>query len=322
MLSEMRKLLRVTGGGVKFLLLLLLRSPFEAARTIVDALFLQNAFNAMSQNDSRRLIAVCSAYGIASLCLFLYNGTVWSIYAPFVTRMEGRLRGKLFAKISAFSYERIEAVSQGEWITRLNTDVQMSLSRPLHLPHAACGFVNVCVASAILWYVNPTAFWVVFVFVAAHVAVNQMLIVRAMPGLNKKCLEATAENTAELTAFITCADTAALYDGRDYLMRRFEHSSLNLRRANMRMRGRSSLGAAILPLFVMSGYVVLMMISSAWIAGGELTFGDLTAVFQYRGGMLVGSMMFVNSCVSISASMAAIKRINQTMSEKTEDSHG
>ena len=108
----------------------------------------------------------------------------------------------------------------------------------------------------------------------------------------------------------------------NYLIKRFEKSSLNLRRANMKIRNRNALGAAILPLFGMGGYLILIIVSSTWIANGNLTFGDLTAAFQYRGGVLSGSIMFINSVIAIGASMAGIKRINTTMSEETETFNG
>ena len=58
MLREMKKLLKITGSRIQFLLLLLLRCPFDAAMTFVQASFLQQAFNAVAQNDSNRLTAV------------------------------------------------------------------------------------------------------------------------------------------------------------------------------------------------------------------------------------------------------------------------
>jgi ABC-type multidrug transport system fused ATPase/permease subunit len=322
MLHEMIKLLNTTGSGLRFLLLLILRCPFDAAMTIVNASFLQHAFDAIAQNDAGRLITVCLTFGVMSLCLFLYNGTIWSIYAPFATRMEGRLRVKLFEKISMFSYERIEVTPQGEWLTRLNTDVQMPFSRSVHLPHAACAIINICVSAVILWRMNPAVFGYVLLFVIPHIYISQLFIARAMPELNKKSLEATAANTGELTALITCADIAALYDGRDYLMKRFEISSLHLLRTNMKIRSRNALSATILPLFGMGGYLVLLIMSGSWIADGHFTFGDLTAAFQYRGGVLAGSLMLINCLISIQASMAGIRRLNETMSEKTEVANG
>lgn len=314
MLGEIRKIFKVIGSGWRYIILILLRSPISILMTIVNALFLQQAFNAIAQNDSGQLNIVCIIFGVASLCTFLYNGTVWSIYAaPLVTRMESGLRDKLFRKVSSLSYERIEAMPQGEWLTRLNTDVQIPFSESL--PHTAIAIVNICVSAFILWSINPAVFGWVLLFVAPHIVFSQLLIARAMPGLNKKSLEATAKNTGELTALITCADVALLYDGKDYLMKRFEKSSTDLFGANMKIRTRNALGAGILPLFGLGGYLTLLVVSSEWIADGHLTFGDLTAAFQYRGGVLLGSLMLINCIISIQANMAGIRRLNETMAE-------
>jgi ABC-type multidrug transport system fused ATPase/permease subunit len=99
-------------------------------------------------------------------------------------------------------------------------------------------------------------------------------------------------------------------------MRRFEKSSRDLFRANMKIHIRNALGAGILPLFGLSGYLTLLVVSSGWIAAGQLTFGDLTAAFQYRGGVLLGSLMLMNSIVSLNANLAGIRRLNETMAEK------
>ena len=319
MLREMSKILKTINSGWRFVFLILLRSPVNIAMTFVNALFLQQAFNAIMQNNSRQLINTCVIFGIASLCIFLYNGSVWSVYAaPLVTKMEGTLRIKLFRKISSLSYEKIEALPQGEWLTRLNIDVQMPFSESW--PHTAVAVVNICVSLYLLWCLDTAVFGWILLFVIPHIAFGQLLIARAMPGLNKKSLAAMAQNTDELTTLVTCADIAALYDGQEYFMKRFEKSSRDLLQANMKMHARNALGTGILPLFGLGGYLTLLIVSSGWIAEGRLTFGDLTAAFAYRGGVLPGALMLINSLISIQAGMAGIRRLNVTLAEETEES--
>ena len=319
MLDEYIKLLRAIGKGWTFLFLLILRAPFDIASTIINAMFLQYAFDAVNQGDAAWLAYVCMMFGFASLCLFLYNGVVWSIYAPFAARMEGMLRMKLYNKILSFSYMRVEATTRGEWLTRLNADVEMPFSRAVHLPHAACAIFNIIVSAIILWLINPAVFGWVIAFTAPHIAVSQLLVARAMPGLSKKSLEATAVNTEALAAFITCSDIAALYDGHGYLMKKFELSSKELLKANMRIRARNALNAGIGgPLFGLGGYLTLLLVCSGWIADGHITFGGLTAAFTYRGGVLAGALMLVNCIASIQSSMAGIRRMNDVLSEAEE----
>ena len=321
MLRDYFKILKITGGGLTYALLILARSPVDALFTWTQASFLRRAFNAVGQADKRGLIAACLFFGIAATCVFLYNGTVRLFFAPFCVRMERRLRVKLFSKISLFSFERIESLPHGEWLTRINTDVQAPFSQPVHFPSAVVSIVNISVSAIVLLSINPAVFGWVVLFVVPHVAVSQLFIARAIPGLTKKSLEATAKNTGELTALITCADISALYGAHEYLLNRFEQSSLCLLRAKMKIVKRSSLGSAILPFFGLSGYLILLVVSGGWIADGRLTFGDLTAAFQYRGGVLAGSLALINCLVSIQASMAGVRRLNETMSEETEEQY-
>ena len=321
MIHEMNKIFSVTGNGLKFIILLIFRSPVSFLLTAINAVFLQQAFNAVEQNNTERLTAVCFAFLVAILCIFLYNGTVWSIYAPFTSRLSGKLSMKLFDKISKFSCERIEKTSHGDWMTRLNIDVQLPFSQPLHFPHAVNAILQVVISAIMLWVINTAVFGWVIIFVVPHIVVSQIFVARVMPKLNKKFLEATANNTSELTAIITCADITALYDGQDYLMKRFEKSSLEMRRAKMKICAKNALNGAITVL-ALSGYIVLLIVSVRGIANEYLTFGDLTAAFQYRLGIIIGTNMFINCIISIQASMTGIRRINEVMSEKTEEANG
>jgi len=86
----------------------------------------------------------------------------------------------------------------------------------------------------------------------------------------------------------------------------------------MKIQKRNALSFGILPLFGLSGYLVLLIVSSGWIANGYFTFGDLTAAFQLRGGVLLGSLMLINCMISIQANLASVHRLNETMDEITE----
>jgi len=285
--------------------------------TLVNAYFLQQAFNAITDYNKINLVTACAIFIVASLCTFLYNGIIWSSYAaPLVIKMEGILRIKLFSKISTLPYEKIESHPQGEWLTRLNTDVQMPFSEAW--AHTGIAFVNIAISSLLLCFMNITIFGWIVLFIVPHIIFSQAIVARAMPGLIKKSLEMKAKNTDDFSALITCSDIVMMYDGHDYFMKRFENSSMDLFRANMKKHIRTALGEGVLPLFGLGGYFVILIVSSKWIADGIFTFGDLTAAFQLRGGVLSGSLLLINSIVAIQASMAGVRRLNETMSEESE----
>jgi ABC-type multidrug transport system fused ATPase/permease subunit len=298
------KLTNLSGSLPRFCLLLLLRCPTDAALTVTQALFLQRVFNSLETNDAAGLNGACVFFGAATLCVFIYNGAVWSIYAPFCVRLCAGLRVKLFETMTALRCSVIEAGTHGDWLTRLNTDVEEAFtSRPLHFPHFVCACVRIALSSVLLLLISPAVYGWVMLFVVPHVLFNQIFVARAMPELNRQSLEASARNTDGLTAFITCADINALYGSGGLLLKRFEQSSLALYGTNMKIHLRNAVSAAAMPFFGLSGYITLLTVS------GGLMFGYLTAAFQYRGGILIGANMLINCVVSISASYAGVRRV-------------
>lgn len=320
MLRELCKIFKVIGGGKNFIFLLLLRCPFDAIRSILQALFLQESFIAINEKNISNLYLACGIFSIGSLLLFLYNGTIWIKYSSYIIRLESNLRKKSFEHVSRLSLEDIDTRSTGEWYTRLNTDVQMNiLNKPLHLPHVVVACVSILVSAVILLVIHSQFFVIIILFIIPHVLINQTFLVKPMGLYATKVQEATDRNTTDMNTLITCADTAMLYDGWDFLLGRFEDSSLYIHKVNMDIKRRSSIGDAILPIMGLGGYLTLLLIASFFISSGTMTFGNLTAVFQYRGSLLTGTLMLINSLINIKIALVGVKRINETIHMKLED---
>ena len=199
-MHEFRKLFRLTGGFRRFFLLLLLRSPFDSVNTVLLSVFLHFAFDAIDNQQPDKLYFTCLLYGIGSLLLFVYNGTVWTFYATFVTKWSAILRKKLFDHIAGLSLQKVEEKPSGDWITRLNADVYSAaavISQPLHLPHAVCAGVNILISSTVLFCMSPKVYGLVLLFVLPQVVISQ-LIAKPMPELYRKSLEDTAKNTTDM----------------------------------------------------------------------------------------------------------------------------
>lgn len=313
MLRQMRKLLAVTGGAGRFTALVVLRSPFDAVYMLVQAVFFEHAFRAVSCGDMALLSGACIRFGIAVCLLFFYNGTIWSRYAGFAVRTEGRLREKLFHSMLHLSMEQMEALSYGEWQTRLNGDVRLGLQKPMQFPHAACAVVSITVSFFLLLHRNREAALLVVLCVLPHIGWNQLLIVRKAAVLRKRSQEAAVENLSDMNLFLVCADTAKLYDAYGFLGRRFRKSSIALMRIHFKIHLRKALGNAMVPFFSLGGYLLLLYVGSGLIADGRLDFGGLTALMQYRGGFLKGIFMLIACMISMSEGLAGIRRVNETI---------
>ena len=69
----------------------------------------------------------------------------------------------------------------------------------------------------------------------------------------------------------------------------------------------------------MAGYLALLLAAGAWIAQRQMTFGGLTAAFQYRGGVLLGAMMLVNCVMNIRAALSGVRRVHETLDMAAEE---
>jgi ABC-type multidrug transport system fused ATPase/permease subunit len=315
-------LFRTAGGIRRFIILTLLRSPFDALYTVIQACFLRFAFETINRENKNELLHVCVLFGIGSLFLFLYNGTVWTLYAAYVVKWVGKIRRKLFGHISCLPLRQIEAKPSGEWITRLNIDVMAAtalLNQPMHLPHAVVSAVNICVSSMILILMSPGIYGLIIMFVIPHILISYLYIAGPMTRFAMNAHNAAAKNTADMNVLVTCADTAVLYDAQKFLLKRFEESSLELRKANMKILHRRAIESGLLQLPGMCGYLAILLLGGGSIAAGTMTFGELTAAFQYRSGLLKGLMMLLNSLLNIKTALAGVKRVNETMCIKPEE---
>jgi ABC-type multidrug transport system fused ATPase/permease subunit len=321
-MRELKELFGITGKLQHGVVLLILRCPFDTLHTIICAMFLQMGFNAINSNDLNQLYLTCTLSAIGFGLLFLYNGTIWTMFATFYTNWISIIRQKLFLHISGLSLQKIDAKPSGEWVTRLNADVQSAtsiLGHPVGLPHAAYSLVNIIVSSIILVKMNPMIYGLIILFVIPHILISQFIFAKPMSGLATKAQEASAKNTTDMNTLVTCADITKLYDAETFLLSHFECSSLELRKANMRIRNRNALSEGLIPILGMGGYLVILLIGGVWIAEGKMTFGDLTAAFQYRGGVLVGAIILTKSLMNIKTALAGVKRVNETMQIPLEE---
>lgn len=314
-------LLRLSDRVRYFIILTVLRIPFDTVRTVLIAVFTQLAFDAVNRGDSGGLYSACFFYSLGNLLLFLYNGTIWSLYAVQYTKWIAAVRRRLFAHISSLSLQQLEAKKAGEWITNLNADVRsatMILGHPAHLHHAGAMLLSILISSGVLIAMNPGMYLLILLFTVPNLLFSQV-ITKPMTGLAAKVKKAVGENTADMGAMITCADTAILYGAQKLLLTRFEQSSKRIRAANMKMRLRRAVLDGLLPLLGLSGYLTLLVIGGMRIAEGQMTFGELTAIFQYRGGVMACAMILVTCMVNIRITLASIKRVTDTMKIPTEE---
>lgn len=315
MIRSLSRVFKQVGKFPTYIRLLLLRCPFDAALTTANAWFLQHSFEAISQGCEVKLRYGCVYFEIASLLLFLYNGSIWCLYARFATNFTGKLRKMVFYSIVHMPFKKFDEKTSGEWMTRLNSDAQMTinlLNAPFNIPHAVVSVVNISVSALLLLRINPTLMVVTLLFVIPHVVVNRKLVYIKVTKLMEQSQEYTERNLTCFSTLITCADIVSLYDAKDFVMNAYEQSSIEMVRANMRIHIRKAVNSLVIPLFGMSGYIVILLLGLIMIRRSLLTFGTLTAALQYRGAILMGTMLFINSMTEIRMNAVGLRRMEET----------
>ena len=315
MIRSLRRVFKQVGQFQTYIRLLLLRCPVDAMLTNLNACFLQYSFDSINQGSEAKLISGCKYFAIASLLIFLYNGSIWSMYARFVTKFTGKLRKMVFSSIVHMPFKKFDEKTSGEWMTRLNLDAQMTinlLNAPCNIPHVVVSVVNISVSALLLLLINPTLMIVTLLFVIPHVLVNKKLVYTKVSNLMEQSQECAERNLTCFSTLITCADTVSLYDAKDFVMEEYEKSSVEMVRANIRIHRRKAINSSVIPLFGMSGYIVILLLGLVMIRRSLLTFGTLTAALQYRGAILMGTMLFINSMTEIRTNAVGLKRMEET----------
>ena len=314
MIKSLCKVFRRLGGVVAYGVLLLFRSPVDTVLCINNALFLRNVFQRIEEGDERGLFVTCAVFGVANLCLFLYNGTLWGKFAVFSAKLVGKLKQFLFESLLKLPMEQIEEKSTGAWLTRLNSDVTMTLNLltgALNLPHLVFATVRVGVTAVLFGRISPLLLVVELAVLVPHVFLRQRYVVQPMERLTKEAQETMECATVYLETTVECGDTIRLYEADGLLLERYRECSHSIVKARLRSNVRKTLGELLQMLLSRGGYLLLFCFGCEMISTGKLDFGTLTEALQYRSGMLMGSMMWLNSFAEVRKNSVGLKRMEE-----------
>lgn len=315
---DFRKLIRRMGIRRRYILLLLLRSPFDALRTWMLANLMKSVFFCLEMEDSVLLFKICVIYGLICGMLFLYNGTIWSSYAAFSARVEARLQKEMLDRILGLPLRRVESRFSGEWITKLNSDLQavfMMMNGPMNLPHLVVAVINTVLSSFLIFRKNTVLSGVTWIFILPQLWMNYKAVLAVIPGWKQKAQNAMAENTSALRPLIADAEAILLYGAGDMMMEKYCESSRNRMRINMKIHVRNALGEACMRLFGIGGYFAVLLVGYGLIYRGIMAFSDVVYCFQVRGSVLGGIFMLATCLNNLKANSVCAKRINDVLDE-------
>ncbi len=225
------------------------------------------------------------------------------------------VRERLFAKIQAFSFAKLDKFSTPSLITRLTTDVtntQMALMMGLRILFRA-PLMLIC-AAAMAFYINAR---LALIFLAALplLAGAIFLISSRAFGRFKILLTKYDKLNDRTQEDLTAIRVVKSFVRGDYEIELFDKSIEELRAASFRAEG---LIICAMPLMQLVMYAC--MLAAAWFGGnmiitGDMLLGDLMGFISYVSQILMSVMMIAMIAVNLILSRASISRIVEVLEE-------
>ena len=307
-------MLKKLGIKKQYLRLLALRLPFEAVRNLINALFLKQAFEAIEALNFVRLGVVCGLFLAANLLLFTYNGTVWRFFAAFYAGLQKKLKLYIFNKLLAKPIEEIDKLASGDVLLRINQDAQMTAAiygEPWNLVFLVNGIANLLLSAILFCIFDSKLFLIVLAFVIPHILIITWIVSPRLSSIQNKIQKASADLTDMYESFVNLADTVFLYDCSDFFLKKIKIKNLELKLLFIKKALYKAIEHAVMPLFGITGYLVLMFRGAEKINAGIITLGSLLYAFQLRGGVIMAANMIATSVTIISVNKAGLKRLEE-----------
>lgn len=315
-MRALRKLIRKIGIWRKYLLLLLLRSPFDALMTWLCANLMKSVFGCLEANHTDELFKHCVIYGLLCAALFVYNGMIWMKYAAFSAKAEILLQRKMLEKMLSMRLQQIDSRFSGEWMTRLNSDIRAvftMMNGPFHMPHLIIAFINVTFSCYFMQKSSLLFLGITWIFAIPPFMINDKIVLKAIPKIKEDTQTAMADNTSAIRPLLTDTDAILLYDARELIIRNCTETSRKLMKNNLKIHLRKAGSNAGMQLFGIGGYLMLLFAGFEFIYHGRMAFSDIVYCFQVRGGILSGMLMLMTCLNNLKTNAVCVNRILETL---------
>ena len=301
----------------------LFEATLELIVPLVIALIIDNGINGNGGTGDKPyiikmalLLAIFSFVGLAFSVIAQYFAAKASV--GFVTNM----RSALFRHLGTLSYTEIDALGESTMISRLTTDadkVQTGLNLGLRLllrsPFVVFGAMimafTVDVKSALIFTVAiPLLSIVVFGIMLASIPLYKNVQSR----LDRVLLK-TREN-------LSGARVIRAFSKEDEEIEAFESDNAALVKVQKFVGAISALMNPLTFIIINFAIIALIYTGAIEINSGELTQGELIALYNYMSQILVELIKLANLIISITRSLASASRIRAVFNTESSMTDG
>lgn len=315
--KEAYKMLKEAGVLKRFIVMMVLRSPFDICNSVLSANLMSSYIRIIERDDRDKLLLNTALFLVLTVLLFGYNMTVWSVISAKTTViLQTELRKKVFAKIMELPSEELQGAFGADWFTRLNNDIDKAcgyLTMPLNYMHMIIAVVNVVISSIIMICMNLELFAIGFVLVITAFVINVFFISGRITEYKTKAQRSLVEYTDWIDVTVKDREILSVFEGEDFVRAQIEEKSLEILKENMKAHNRVSLCNMTYAFSGMLGYLMILVRGNDIMGDGISDFGELCKMTQYRSNSVASFSCIYNSINNMKGSIVGVERVNEVI---------
>lgn len=314
---KVRIILKETGMTKDFILVMILRAPFDFINALLSANMLETFIRLVERKEEGELLPTFGMFLLFTVIMFGYNMFVWAVVTMKINiRFIKKLRMRVYKSLFSRTGQEMEELSAGDWISRLNSDIDKTdlyLVGPLNFMHLLIASVNMTLSAAVLFMLNRTMLAVSLLVTLPFFFLSSVVAIRKVPVFKKNSREHYAKYTNWMEPVVNASESIRIFDGEELVMAKAEEESLKIMKNNMKAHKRTALATGINTFSGMTGYLLLLFLGNSMI-GSELDdFARMMKITQYRGEMMK-SVMMINNCVGrMKGNLPAAERVEEVL---------
>ena len=321
--KQVKKLLNEAGVWREFVVMMMLRSPFDICNSILTANMMQKFMRLIEQNQSENLGKTLGVFFVLTVLLFGYNMTIWSTIAVrFTVKLQKTLREKMFDKIMSLPADELMGSSKAEWFTRLNNDIDKAvgyLVSPINFMHMVIASVNLVISSVIMIFLSVELYIIGICCLVPFFMFNVFVISAKINVFRKEAQKSLVGYTDWIDVTLKEKEMLAVYDAKDFARERISQKSTGILNRNMKAHNRGAVCNMFYAFSGMLGYLLLLYKGNGIIEKKLDDFADLCKVTQYRGRLVLSFNCVLNSVINMRGSLVGVERVNEVLSGGKDD---
>ena len=288
----------------------LLEASFELIVPLVVASIIDVG---IGNGDKDYILKMCGVMVLLGVVGLASSITAQYFAAKAATGFATKLRHALFAHIQSLSFSEIDRIGTSTMITRMTSDinqlqsgVNMVLRLFLRSPFIVFGAMimafTIDVKAALVFVVTiPLLSLVVFGIMAVSIP-----LYKKVQGALDKILSITREN-------LTGVRVIRAFGKETYEISEFRQSNEDFTAMQMRVGRISALMNPMTYIIINFGIIVLVWVGAVRVNNGNITQGEVVALYNYMSQILVELIKLANLIVTITKAVACGGRIEQVL---------